>query len=118
MMMTMMMMMLMMMIMMILVTIIILMMIMIMKMLMISLLMTIMMMVIVMMIAFFSRFQWSHSGPIRNLACMKWFAKNGSDGWNDNYLCGPQQPKKSKKFFLININMHISCCFVEIKQKQ
>jgi hypothetical protein len=40
------------------------------------------------------RFQWSHSGPVRGLACIKWFARNGSNGWNDNYLCGEQRNSK------------------------
>lgn len=33
------------------------------------------------------RFVWSYSGRIPNLPCMRWYAKNGRDGWDKTYLC-------------------------------
>ena len=30
---------------------------------------------------------WSHSGAIPGLGCIQWYAKQGRDGWDDNYLC-------------------------------
>lgn len=32
-------------------------------------------------------FTWSHNGPIPGLGCIQWYAKEGRDGWDNNYLC-------------------------------
>ncbi|XP_065648482.1 tolloid-like protein 2 isoform X3 [Hydra vulgaris] len=32
-------------------------------------------------------FIWSYEGPIKNLPCLQWFAKDGKDGWDNNFLC-------------------------------
>ena len=41
-------------------------------------------------------YRWSHSGPIAGLGCIQWYAKEGKDGWDDNYLCAETvgQPPK------------------------
>ena len=31
--------------------------------------------------------RWSYEGPIKNLPCLRWFAKDGKDGWDNNFLC-------------------------------
>ena len=36
-------------------------------------------------------FRWSHEGPIKDLACIQWYAKEGRDGWDNNYLCAKVQ---------------------------
>lgn len=33
------------------------------------------------------KFVWSYSGKIANLPCMRWYAKEGRDGWGQTYLC-------------------------------
>jgi len=32
-------------------------------------------------------FTWSYEGKIANLACIQWYAKEGRDGWDNNFLC-------------------------------
>ncbi|XP_065072088.1 uncharacterized protein LOC135696579 [Rhopilema esculentum] len=41
-------------------------------------------------------FTWSHNGPIPGLGCIQWYAKQGRDGWDDNYLCADVVGQKSK----------------------
>ncbi|XP_065654048.1 uncharacterized protein LOC100210662 isoform X5 [Hydra vulgaris] len=43
-------------------------------------------------------FTWSYEGPIENLSCIMWYAKNGKDGWDNNFLCA----KESVRNYSIN----------------
>lgn len=33
------------------------------------------------------KFTWSYNGPIKGLPCIRWYAKEGRDGWDNNFLC-------------------------------
>lgn len=48
------------------------------------------------------RFVWSHRGRIPNLPCLRWFAKNGRDGWNMTYLCVTHKSSEKGKPKAIN----------------
>ncbi|XP_027036187.1 uncharacterized protein LOC113664759 [Pocillopora damicornis] len=39
------------------------------------------------------RFVWSYSNRIAGLPCMRWYAKNGRDGWDKTYLCAEDRFK-------------------------
>ena len=47
--------------------------------------------------AFLYRFVWSYSGRIPNLPCMRWYAKNGRDGWDKTYLCATNASNPTSK---------------------
>lgn len=44
-----------------------------------------------------SRFVWSYSNRIAGLPCMRWYAKNGRDGWDKTYLCAEDRFKSPGK---------------------
>lgn len=43
------------------------------------------------------RFVWSYEGRIKNLPCMRWFAKKGRDGWDKTYLCAKNDTMEDEK---------------------